>query len=52
VAHRLSTVVHANKILVLDGKGGIAESGNHEALLAKNGLYSEMWQAQFKETKE
>jgi len=39
IAHRLSTVVNADEILVLD-KGVIAERGTHEALLARGGLYS------------
>ena len=39
IAHRLSTVVDADEILVLD-KGVIAERGTHEALLARNGIYA------------
>ena len=42
IAHRLSTVVSADKIVVLD-QGRVAESGTHEALLAKGGLYARMW---------
>lgn len=42
VAHRLSTVVNADKIVVLD-QGRVAESGTHEALLARGGLYARMW---------
>ena len=42
IAHRLSTVVNADKIVVLD-RGRVAESGTHEALLAKGGLYARMW---------
>ena len=42
IAHRLSTVVGADKIVVLD-QGCVAESGTHEALLAKDGLYARMW---------
>lgn len=42
IAHRLSTVVGADKIVVLD-QGCVAESGTHEALLARGGLYARMW---------
>ena len=42
IAHRLSTVISADKILVLN-KGIIVEEGDHKSLLKKNGLYSEMW---------
>jgi ABC-type transport system involved in Fe-S cluster assembly fused permease/ATPase subunit len=45
IAHRLSTVVDAYEILVMDG-GRIVERGNHAALLAANGRYSEMWALQ------
>jgi len=48
IAHRLSTVIHANTILVLD-KGVVAEKGNHDDLLAKGGLYAQMWQRQQQE---
>ena len=42
IAHRLSTVTNADCIYVLaDGK--IAESGKHSELVAKNGIYSRMW---------
>jgi ABC-type multidrug transport system fused ATPase/permease subunit len=46
IAHRLSTVRNANKILVLEG-GAIVEEDTHTALMAKNGLYAEMYQRQF-----
>ena len=42
IAHRLSTVVSADKIVVLD-HGQVAESGKHEELLSKGGLYARMW---------
>lgn len=42
IAHRLSTVASAEKIVVLD-RGRVAESGGHQELLAKGGLYARMW---------
>ena len=46
IAHRLSTVRNANKIVVLD-KGKIIEIGNHESLLSKeNGQYLALWKVQ------
>jgi ABC-type multidrug transport system fused ATPase/permease subunit len=45
IAHRLSTVVHADTILVLEN-GQIVEQGNHKELLSKNGLYSTLWKRQ------
>ncbi|HWQ51939.1 MAG TPA: ABC transporter ATP-binding protein [Terriglobales bacterium] len=46
IAHRLSTVRDADVILVMKD-GDIAESGSHNALLAKGGFYAELWQSQF-----
>ena len=45
IAHRLSTVVDAHEILVMDA-GRIIERGNHAALLALNGRYAQMWAMQ------
>jgi ATP-binding cassette, subfamily B, heavy metal transporter len=45
IAHRLSTVVNADEIIVLD-KGVIAERGKHAMLLKKKGLYASMWNRQ------
>ena len=42
IAHRLSTVVGADKVVVLN-QGRVAESGAHDALLAQGGLYAKMW---------
>ncbi len=51
IAHRLSTIVDADEIVVLDA-GQVAERGTHAALLAKNGLYAEMWARQAAEQDE
>ncbi|UIJ45411.1 ABC transporter ATP-binding protein/permease [Sphingomonas cannabina] len=45
IAHRLSTVVHADQIVVLEA-GRVAERGTHAELLRRNGLYAEMWARQ------
>ncbi|MGW9231109.1 ABCB family ABC transporter ATP-binding protein/permease [Pseudorhizobium sp. NPDC055634] len=45
IAHRLSTVINADEIIVLRD-GGIAERGTHAGLLSQNGLYASMWNRQ------
>jgi ATP-binding cassette subfamily B protein len=51
IAHRLSTVADADRILVLD-QGRLAESGTHAELLRRDGLYADMWMRQQAERDE
>lgn len=46
VAHRLSTVKNADRIIVME-RGQVAESGNHEELLQADGLYRKLYEIQF-----
>ena len=50
IAHRLSTIMHADTIHVLE-KGRIVESGDHDSLVARKGLYYAMWRQQIGERK-
>ncbi len=45
IAHRLSTLKHLDKIVVLDN-GHLAEQGTHDALIAMNGIYADLWNRQ------
>ena len=45
IAHRLSTIRHASQIIVLE-QGNVGESGTFEELLAKRGLFAELWEMQ------
>ena len=47
IAHRLSTILAADRILVIDG-GSLVEQGNHRTLLESGGLYSELFETQFR----
>jgi ATP-binding cassette, subfamily B, bacterial MsbA len=48
IAHRLSTVMRADKIIVLD-QGRMIEEGTHDALMAKAGLYAQLQKAQLRD---
>ena len=51
IAHRLSTILKADRILVVSG-GVITESGDHESLLARDGIYRELYETQFRKVLE
>ena len=46
IAHRLSTIINADKLLVID-EGRIVETGTHEELLGRGGLYQKLYDMQF-----
>ncbi len=48
IAHRLSTILNANKILVIQD-GGLVDSGTHQELISRKGLYQRLYNLQFKE---
>ncbi len=48
IAHRLSTVIHADQIVVLE-QGKVVESGTHDTLIAQGGRYAHLWQLQSEE---
>lgn len=51
VAHRLSTIKNADEIAVIS-EGCIAEQGTHEALIARNGIYAQLYHQQFRDNEE
>lgn len=51
IAHRLCTVVHADRIIVLKD-GSIAESGAHDELLDLNGVYARLWRLQHRQIEQ
>ena len=51
VAHRLSTIQHADNIIVMH-KGEICERGTHQELLTQNGIYKKLYEIQLQNAKE
>jgi ATP-binding cassette subfamily B protein len=50
IAHRLSTVRHADRILVFE-EGRVVEDGTHDRLVGENGVYSRLWSVQTGDTR-
>ena len=50
IAHRLSTVRHAHSIVVMD-QGRVVDQGTHDALLARGGIYADLYKLQFSQEK-
>jgi ATP-binding cassette subfamily B protein len=50
IAHKLSTIIHADQIIVMD-EGRITQKGTHQSLLEEDGLYKELWNKQQKAMK-
>jgi ATP-binding cassette subfamily B protein len=51
VSHRVSSLRNADQIIVLEN-GSIAETGNHDELISKNGIYKQMYEQQLLEQEE